>query len=163
MALVRGAGGEAIADVRRFPGSRRHPHFASEALAASLPEHGLAYDHIPELGGRRKRVEGSPNGGWEHPAFQGYADHMASEEFARGLSALEDLARGRPTAYMCSEGPWWRCHRRLVSDALLVRGWEVVHVMPDGRPVAHELTPFAVVGEGGALTYPPAQLALGEG
>ena len=106
-------------------------------------------------------MEASPNGGWEHPAFQGYADHMASEEFARGLAALEELARERLTAVMCSEGPWWRCHRRLVSDALLVRGWEVVHVMPDGRPVVHELTPFAVVGERGALTYPPAQLELG--
>lgn len=107
-------------------------------------------------------MEGSPNSGWEHPAFQGYADHMASAEFARGLAALEGLARERLTAVMCSEGPWWRCHRRLVSDALLVRGWEVVHVMPDGRPVAHELTAFAVVGEGGALTYPPVQLELGD-
>lgn len=98
MALVRGARAEAIADVRRFPGSRRHPHFAAEALAASLPEHGLAYVHLPALGGRRSRLEGSPNGGWEHPAFQGYADHMASEEFAGGLAELEALARARPTA-----------------------------------------------------------------
>jgi uncharacterized protein (DUF488 family) len=147
-----------VADVRRFPGPRRHPHFNAEALAAWLPEEGIAYHHLPELGGRRSRVPGSPNGGWENAAFQAYADHMATQEFARGLDRLEALPG--PVAVMCSEGLWWRCHRRLVADALLVRGRRVEHVLPDGGLAAHALTPFAVVEEG-RITYPAPQLRLG--
>jgi uncharacterized protein (DUF488 family) len=93
------------------------------------------------------------------PAFRAYADHMAGKEFATGLARLEALARETPTAAMCAEGPWWRCHRRLVADALVARGWEVVHVMPDGRPAVHDLTPFAVV-EGARISYPPPQGSL---
>lgn len=151
---------EGVADVRRFPGSRRHPHLAGEALAATLPPRGIAYEHLPELGGRRRRVSGSPNDGWEVAAFQAYADHMATPEFAAGLDRLQELARERATAAMCAEAPWWRCHRRLVADALVVRGWTVCHVMPDGSVRAHELTAFARV-EGTALTYPSSQLRLG--
>jgi uncharacterized protein (DUF488 family) len=147
-----------VADVRRFPGSRRLPQFNLEALAATLPAAGLAYRHLPALGGRRSRHPGSPNGGWENPSFQGYADHMATDEFARGLAELEGLARAAPTAMMCAEAPWWRCHRRLVADALLVRGWEVVHLgLRD--PVPHVLTPFAVL-DGEALSYPSPQGTL---
>lgn len=160
IALVRDAGVEGIADVRRHPGSRRLPWFSADALAASLPAAGLTYDHLGDLGGRRPRRRGSPNGGWEHPAFQGYADWMAAPEFASALERLERLARTRTTAVMCAEAPWWRCHRRLVADALVVRGWEVLHLGPDGGTTAHELTSFAVV-EAGRLTYPPPQLALG--
>jgi hypothetical protein len=114
-----------------------------------------------DLGGRRSRVAGSVNGGWEVEAFQGYADWTASPAFAAALARLEDLARARPTTYMCAEAPWWRCHRRLISDALLVRGWDVQHIRPDGSLSAHELPVFAVV-EDGRLTYPPAQLSLGD-
>jgi uncharacterized protein (DUF488 family) len=156
---VRGAGVEGVADVRRHPGSRRLPWFAADALAASLPAAGLAYDRLPELGGRRPRRSDSPNGGWENAGFQGYADWMATPEFAAGLDRVQALADARPTAIMCAEGPWWRCHRRLIADALVARDRAVVHVMPDGRTVAHELTPFAVV-EGGELTYPPTRPAL---
>jgi uncharacterized protein (DUF488 family) len=156
VALLRGAGIDGVADVRRFPGSRRHPQFGSDALAASLAEAGIAYEHIAELGGRRARVEGSPNGGWTVAAFQGYADHLRTEEFARGLARLEGLAAARPTAVMCAEAQWWRCHRRLVADVLLVRGHAVRHVMPHGRLIEHALPDFAVV-ENGPLTYPPAQ------
>ena len=145
----------AIADVRRFPRSRRHPQFNTEALAEQLPR----YEHIAELGGRRGVVAGSPNAGWEVAAFQGYADHLASDEFARGMTRLVALAREVPTAVMCAEGPWWRCHRRLVCDALLVRGWDVRHILPDGGLVAHELTDFAVA-DGERLTYPAPQLRL---
>jgi uncharacterized protein (DUF488 family) len=91
--------------------------------------------------------------------FRGYADHMASAEFTAGLEALQELARKRTTAVMCAEGLWWRCHRRLVSDALTVHGWEVVHIGPDGGTTAHEVTPFAVA-DAGRLTYPPAQASL---
>jgi uncharacterized protein (DUF488 family) len=143
----------ALADVRRFPGSKRLPHFNAEALRASLPADSIRYVHLPELGGRRSRVPDSPNGGWENAAFQGYADHMASEEFARGLARLEELAAAEPTAVMCAEAPWWRCHRRLVADALLVRGWSVRHILTEGRAPEHELTEFAQV-EDGRIVYP---------
>ena len=97
--------------------------------------------------------------GWEVAAFQGYADHLATPEFARGLGRLQELAREVPTAVMCAEGPWWRCHRRLVCDALVVRGWDVRHILPGGGLVALELTEFAVV-DGEQITYPAPQLRL---
>lgn len=160
VALLRGAGIEGVADVRRWPRYRRHPQFDDDALAVELGVRGLAYDHLPQLGGRRAPRPGSPNDGWEQEAFRGYADHMASGEFAAGIEALERLAAARRTAVMCAEALWWRCHRRLVADALVVRGWAVVHVGPDGRATPHELPPFAVV-EGDRLSYPAPQLRLG--
>jgi uncharacterized protein (DUF488 family) len=159
VALLRGAGVSALADVRRYPRSRRVPHFNAESLERSLPVEGIDYVHLEELGGRRSPVPGSPNGGWREGQFQGYADHMATPEFAAALERLETLARARPAAVMCAEAPWWRCHRRLLSDALLVRGWHVLHLGPDGRLSEHELTDFAVVSDG-RLTYPPPQTAL---
>jgi uncharacterized protein (DUF488 family) len=158
--LLRGAGVRVVADVRRFPGSRRHPQFAREALAAGLRAAGIEYAHLDALGGRRSVRAGSPNGGWDEPGFQGYADHMATAEFAAGIAALEALAAAQSTAVMCAEAVWWRCHRRLVADALVARGWVVEHIGPDGRRSAHELTPFAVACADGTLTYPPAQLRL---
>jgi uncharacterized protein (DUF488 family) len=145
--------------VRRHPGSRRHPQFASHALAASLPAHGVEYAHLPALGGRRKASPTSPNDGWENESFRAYADHLASDEFRGGLAELERLAAARPTAVMCAEGMWWRCHRRLVADVLTVRGWTVGHVAPGGAVSEHELPDFAVV-EGERVTYPAPQLRL---
>jgi uncharacterized protein (DUF488 family) len=159
-ALLRGAGVRGVADVRAHPGSRRMPHFGREPLAAGLAAEGIAYAHLPALGGRRRPRPDSPNGAWEVEAFRGYADHMAGEEFAAGLVELERLAAQRPTAVVCAEAVWWRCHRRLVADALTARGWEVVHVGPDGRLTVHELPAFAVVETGGRVTYPPPQTAL---
>jgi uncharacterized protein (DUF488 family) len=153
--LLRQHGVTALVDVRMYPRSRRMPHFNSDALSASLPSLGISYVHERALGGRRSPVEGSPNGGWREEQFQGYADHMATREFAAALSRVEKLARSQPTALMCAEGLWWRCHRRLTSDALLVRGWRVLHIGPD-RTSEHELTPFAVVSDD-RLTYPPEQ------
>ena len=153
--LLRRAGVEQLVDVRTAPGSRRNPQFGRGPLSAALEAAGIAYRHEPALGGFRRPRPDSPNGGWEHPAFRGYADHMSSPEFARALAALEGEARRRVTAVMCAEAQWWRCHRRLIADALLVRGWEVRHLGVRAEPVKHELTPFAVVGPGGALTYPP--------
>ena len=150
----------AVADVRRHPGSRRHPQFASHALAASLPAHGVGYAHLPALGGRRKPLPGSRNDGWENDSFRAYADHLASDEFAGGLAELESLARERPTAVMCAEGLWWRCHRRLVADVLTVRGWTVCHIGPDGALSEHALPEFARV-DGTRLTYPAPQMRLG--
>jgi ferredoxin len=110
-----------VADVRTHPGSRRMPWFNRASLARELPAHGLRYVHLPQLGGRRRPSGDSPNGGWRVEGFRGYADHMASAEFRAGLEALQELARKRTTAVMCAEGLWWRCHRRLVSDALTAR------------------------------------------
>jgi uncharacterized protein (DUF488 family) len=159
--LLRGAGVELIADVRRYPGSRRQPHFERTALAAVLLEAGIEYRWLGEsLGGRRQPVDGSLNGGWESDQFRGYADHMASDEFAAGLADLEELARQQRVAVMCAEAWWIRCHRRLIADALAARGWRVVHLGANGRLEEHELTEFAVV-EGGQVTYPAQQTSLG--
>ena len=147
---------EALADVRRFPGSRRMPHFSEESLAAELPRHGIAYLSFKELGGRRDARPDSPNTGWRVAGFRGYADYMETAEFAAGLGRLEAEADERRTTIMCAEGLWWRCHRRLISDALRVRGRPVVHIAPDGRTSSHELTDLAVV-EDGRLTYPAPQ------
>jgi uncharacterized protein (DUF488 family) len=149
-----------LVDVRQYPRSRRVPQFNSEALELSLPERGIDYLHMRELGGRRRPVPGSVNDGWENEQFRGYADHMATPEFGAALSRLETLARERASSIMCAEAPWFRCHRRLVSDALLVRGWRVLHIGSDGRLSEHELTPFAVAS-GGRLTYPASQTSLG--
>jgi uncharacterized protein (DUF488 family) len=160
LALLREVAVERLADVRAFPSSRRHPQFNRDALAGWLGEAGIEYRHMPGLGGRRSPVPGSPNGGWREVAFQGYADHMRSAEFDDALAALEAAAREAPTAIMCAEAVWWRCHRRLIADALVARGWRVEHLgIGEGRAV-HELTEFAVVGPEGGLTYPPAQGTL---
>jgi uncharacterized protein (DUF488 family) len=158
-ALLERHGVRRVADVRRFPGSRRHPQFGAGALAAGLAAHGMGYTHIEALGGRRSVAPGSQNGGWQNAAFRGYADHMATASFAAGLAELEALAAAQPTAVMCAEALWWQCHRRLVADALLAHGWAVDHIGPDGGIAAHELTPFAVVADG-RPAYPAAQLRL---
>jgi uncharacterized protein (DUF488 family) len=151
-----------VADVRIQPGSRRLPQFGQTALDEALAAESIMYVHMKELGGRRTPRPDTPNLGWDTPAFQGYADHMNSDEFEAGIDRLLALADERTTAVMCAEALWWRCHRRLVSDALLVRGRRVSHIAPDGRLTAHRLTPFAVA-QGTRLTYPPAQQSLNLG
>jgi uncharacterized protein (DUF488 family) len=151
---------EALADVRKIPKSRRMPWFAGDELASSLPAEGIEYHHFSELGGFRRPRADSPNAGWEHESFRGYADHMESDEFARGIERLQALADRLRTAVMCAEAQWHRCHRRLLADALLARGWEVLHIGSNGRATAHELTPFAV-RDGIHVTYPPPQGTLG--
>jgi uncharacterized protein (DUF488 family) len=159
--LLRGAGVTQVADVRRWPRSRRHPHFDDDALAVELAAHGIGYAHLVELGGHRDPVPGSPNDGWDAPAFNGYADHLGSAEFARGLERLLELAAARPTAVMCAEGDWRRCHRQLVADVLVARGLaEVGHITAAGSVEAHALTGFAVVQDG-VPSYPRPQLGLG--
>jgi uncharacterized protein (DUF488 family) len=153
-----------LVDVRTVPRSRRHPQFDGRALAEALVAAGIDYGHERSLGGFRRPRPDSLNAGSRHPAFRGYADHMASPEFAGALQQLESAARVRPTCIMCAEAQWWRCHRRLIADALVVRGWRVLHLGLGTEPTEHELTPFAVVGADGSLTYPPAQgeLELGD-
>ncbi|MGI8921632.1 MAG: DUF488 domain-containing protein [Solirubrobacteraceae bacterium] len=159
-ALLGAAGVRTLADVRAFPSSRRCPQFDHGALAHWLPEAGIRYVHLSQLGGRRVPVPGSPNGGWRELGFRGYADHMSSREFADGLVGLEELACERPTVMMCAEAVWWRCHRRLIADALTVRGWRVEHLGLGGHRAIHQLPRFAVVQQGTALSYPPPQGSL---
>ncbi|MDQ3609913.1 MAG: DUF488 domain-containing protein [Actinomycetota bacterium] len=154
MALLREADIVALADVRRHPGSRRHPQFGREALEAALAKAGVAYRHLPELGGRRRPAPDSGNDGWRVAGFRGYADHLRSEEFARGRAALEALAGERRTAVMCAEAQWWRCHRRLIADVLVFAGHDVRHLMPEGRLIDHEPPPFAVRAGDDLRAYP---------
>jgi uncharacterized protein (DUF488 family) len=145
---------EQVADVRTVPRSRRHPHFHAEALARDLAARGVAYAHLPRLGGWRPARSDSPNGAWRNTSFRGYADYAMGEEFATGLAQLRELATTRRTAMMCSEALWWRCHRRLIADRLVADGDTVCHIGSDARASAHRLTPFAVVGPDRQITYP---------
>jgi len=153
LGLLRAHGIERVADVRRFPRSRRHPHVNAETLARDLPAAGLAYRHLPGLGGfRRPRAE-SRNTGWRNPSFRGYADYMETDEFAGHLATLLDEARAGRTAIMCAEAVPWRCHRSLISDALLARGVEVRHILGARAAEPHALTAGARV-EGTRVIYP---------
>jgi len=143
---------ELVADVRRFPGSRRLPHFAGDALAADLARAGILYCWIPALGGRRRPAERSSNSAWRHPAFQAYADHAATEEFAEGLTELLMLASGLRTAIMCAEVLWWRCHRRIIADVLTSLGARVIHLRDEGPGDLHRVGPPAHIVDG-VLTY----------
>jgi len=123
-----------LADIRTHPGSRKYPHFNKEVLCSLMQEIGVRYEHFPELGGRRKPKADSGNTAWRHASFKGYADHMETEEFKRGIENLQHVALKERVAYMCSELVWWKCHRSLVSDYLKVSGWMVYHIM-DGQKV----------------------------
>jgi len=138
-----------VADVRSFPSSRRWPQFNQVELSASLERAGIEYRWIKRLGGRRssKRVD-SPHIAWQLPAFRSYADYTESVDFEEGLRELTTAAEASRTAYMCSEGLWWRCHRRIISDNLVVRDWTVEHMMPTGKLSPHVIAPFARVVDG---------------
>jgi uncharacterized protein (DUF488 family) len=142
----------ALADVRSYPGSKRWPHFKQSELQNSLSEKGIAYYWFRGLGGRRQpSKETSPHSAWKISAFRSYADYADTAEFNVGLEELVSLASKSRTAYMCAEGLWWRCHRRIISDHLVVRGIPVLHIMPDGKLVGHELATFASVRSGKIL------------
>jgi uncharacterized protein (DUF488 family) len=156
VALLRRHGIETLADVRTVPRSRRHPHFAKDALIERLPGTGIAYLHVPGLGGLRKPRRDSPNTGWRNEGFRGYADYMQTGEFAHHVEALVRLAASTRLVLMCAEAVPWRCHRSLLSDALVVRGLDVLHITSSGPPSAHVLTSWAH-RDGTRLTYPPVQ------
>ena len=146
--LLKINGIEMLVDIRSFPGSRKFPHFNKESLEISLPECGISYRHMVGLGGRRKPNKESVNVAWRHPSFRGYADYMQTEEFKNQISLLENIGRGMRTAYMCSEAPWWKCHRALVSDILKVKGWKVLHIMEGGKLTEHPFTSPARMHQG---------------
>ena len=159
LATVRSAEIEALADVRRFPGSRRHPQFGAGSLEAALGKIGIAYRHVPELGGRRDPHPDSPHRALRVAAFRGYADHMATEEFARGYDQLVSLASESRTVVMCAETLWWRCHRRLIADRLTADGWNVTHLFAPEKSESHLIWDVARIDDG-HLVYDGGTLPL---
>ena len=152
LGLLTEYGIHAIADVRSFPGSRRYPYFGRESLAESLPAHNVRYQWFQHLGGRRRVNKESPNTTWRNASFRSYADYMETPDFQAGLVELLSYASEQPTAYMCAEAVWWRCHRSMISDALKLRGIEVIHIIDAKHHSEHPYTAPAHVVDG-QLTY----------
>jgi uncharacterized protein (DUF488 family) len=152
IAVLRAYDIELVADVRRFPGSRRLPQFGAAALEQELSAAGIAYCSIPALGGRRRPLKDSPNDGWRVAAFRGYADYLVTEDFEGGLIELLMLANGLRTVVMCAEVLWWRCHRRLIADVLVSLGVRVLHIRDEGTVEEHRIAPPAHLVHG-ALSY----------
>jgi uncharacterized protein (DUF488 family) len=145
---------EHLADVRRFPGSRRYPQFGRDALPISLADVDIAYTHFPALGGRRTSSgDSSPNSAWRVAAFAAYADYMLTEDFKAAFAELHTLAERSPTAIMCAEALPWQCHRRLIADQFLATGWQVFDIIGPHNTKPHELPPFAKI-TAGQVTYP---------
>ena len=153
VALLRAHGVTRLVDVRSTPYSRRHPQFGRERLARSLADSGIGYAHLPPLGGRREGRADSPNRAIRDAGFRAYADHMASAEFARGLAALLDEAKGARVAMMCAEGDPAQCHRSFVADALTLAGRAVAHIRDENPPTPHQIRPAARLAAG-VVTYP---------
>jgi uncharacterized protein (DUF488 family) len=153
ISLLKANGIKLLADVRMLPGSKRYPQFNQEALAQSLSEAGIVYEHFPELGGRRKTKPDSRNTAWRNESFRGYADYMETDAFEKGMKRLSDLSdETGPAAIMCAEAVWWRCHRSLISDFLKARGIEVMHIMDAKKTEPHPFTSAARLVDG-QLTY----------
>jgi uncharacterized protein (DUF488 family) len=144
---------EVVADVRTIPRSRHNPQFNVETLPSDLKEEGIAYEHMKGLGGLRKARRDSVNTGWRNASFRGFADYMQTGEFTEHFERLVGMIESRRTVIMCAEALPWRCHRSLISDALVVRGVKVFHISGDGKAGPHTLTSFARV-KGTSLTYP---------
>lgn len=153
LGLLKAHGIRRVADVRLIPYSKRNPQFNSEALGSRLKQAGLQYKPLPALGGRRRARPDSPNQGWRSAGFRGYADYMQTPAFRQALLVLMALAEDGPTAVLCAEAVPWRCHRTLIADALVVRGWTVRHILASTRADPHQLTPFAQWKDG-ILSYP---------
>jgi len=150
--LLTANGISVLADVRRFPGSRRHPQFGAEALSAALGESGIRYEAFPDLGGRRDPRPDSVNLAWRNASFRGYADYMETAEFRAAIERLLAMARTQRTAVMCAEAVWWRCHRGLIADSLKVAGYEVLHIGGHGAAAPHPYTSAARIVDG-RLSY----------
>jgi uncharacterized protein (DUF488 family) len=159
LAALQAHGIEAVADVRRFPASRKYPHFNLEAMARALEQAGIEYVHLPELGGRRPARRGSPNTAWRNTSFRGYADHMETPEYRAAEDKLIRLSEKKRTAMMCAEAVWWRCHRGLIADSLKSRGVEVLHISDAGAAKEHPYTGAATIVEG-RLSYAGGQQRL---
>lgn len=159
MALLRAHRIEAVADVRRFPASRKHPHFNRDAMEEALAGEGIAYQPFPDLGGRRRPRPDSPNRAWRNESFRGYADYMQTPAFAAAAERLHRLSLERRTAMLCAESVWWRCHRGLIADWLKAQGAEVLHIVDESQPQPHPYTGAASI-VGGRLSYEGGQPRL---
>ena len=148
-----------LVDVRRFAGSHRNPQFSSDVMPAALAQAGIDYLPMSAFGGRRKPAPDSPNTAWRVEAFRAYADHLASREYINARDELMAVAEARRTCVMCAEAVWWRCHRRLIADDFVARGWTVIHLMAPGRSEFHALNADAGMVDG-VLRYPGAQAGL---
>ena len=138
-----------VADVRLLPGSKRYPQFNKKELEKSLKQDGIAYEHFPELGGRRKAWKDSHNTAWRSKSFRGYADHMETAEFASGIARLRERADSRgAAAIMCAEAVWWKCHRSLIADYLKAHGVEVIHIIDARKTEPHPFTSAATILDG---------------
>lgn len=153
LALLAEHGVEVLVDVRRYPGSRRFPHFRRESLSAALSAAGIAYHHLPGLGGRRKPRPDSPHTYWKNAGFGAYADHMETAEFGEAFAELQALASERRAALMCAEAVPWRCHRQLVADALVAGGRRVIHILGTGQSADHVLNTSVRALPDGRLIY----------
>lgn len=168
-ALLAQEGVQRVIDVRKLTGSRRFPQFNADALAPALQAAGIGYQHIAALGGRRGRTlsqgEPSPNGYWTNESFRRYADYALSADFAAGMDALRQASTASCCALMCAEALWWRCHRRIIADYLLLEGREVRHILGTARAEPAHMTPgatpAALAGQPGrsVLLYPPAPVS----
>lgn len=150
--LLRANSVQTLVDVRRFPGSRRYPHFNAEALREVLARNGIRYEHFPDLGGRRTALKDSPNTAWRNEAFRGYADYMMTQEFSRAMTRLLEIAAQKRTAVMCAESLWWQCHRALIADYAKARGIKVWHILARGKVEEHPYTSAARIVDG-QLSY----------
>lgn len=150
--ILRAHNIEGLVDVRSFPGSRRYPQFNKEQLSKTLPSVGIEYLHLGELGGRRRARKDSINTAWRNESFRGYADHMESSDFRRGIEELLECGRQKSTVVMCAESLWWRCHRSLVADFLKASGVEVIHILDANKTEPHPYTTAARIVDG-RLSY----------
>ena len=153
VALLESFGIRLLVDVRRFPGSRRHPQFNAETLAPRLAEHAIDYRHEEALGGRRSGATASSSSYWRNRSFRAYADHMLGPEFREALARVERYASEGRLAIMCAEALHWRCHRNLIADALTLHGFQVRHIVAPGRADAHRPNPAARVEADGRVRY----------
>lgn len=152
--ILKKYGIQLLVDVRTVPRSRHTPQFNRDTLPEELKKEGIEYEHLPALGGLRKTKKNSPNTGWRNASFRGYADYMQTDDFAKGLKELTELACTQTVAIMCAEAVPWRCHRSMIGDALLVRGFEVIDIFNEKKSQPEKLTDFAKA-KGTQITYPP--------
>jgi uncharacterized protein (DUF488 family) len=159
IALLQTFSIEMLVDVRSYPGSRRYPHFNKENLSKELPGKGILYLHMSRLGGRRKASPQSKNTAWKNDAFRGYADYMETAEFKEGMEELETTGSSYPSAFMCSEAVWWRCHRSMIADYMKVKGWKVLHILNNKKAEEHPYTAAATIADG-TLSYAAKQQSI---
>ena len=155
--ILRHYGVDEVVDIRTMPRSRKNPQFNRDELECALPEAGISYTYAKDLGGLRKPRKDSLNAGWRNDSFRGFADYMQTPEFSDAIQRLMELTEHKTIAIMCAEVLPWRCHRSLIADALVIRGYDVVEIFYKEKSRTHKLTPFAIA-EGDKVTYPSVDL-----